>query len=90
MKYKVGDRVLVKSPLHPANIFYKYGATRKMRELQGRVVTIKRVFEGYPPYGSYYIQEDDNIWQDYMFERAVPKYNLRQIDIFQPVNFVET
>lgn len=70
MKYKVGDKVRVKSLEWYKNEYRNGGISfvSKMSEFCGKVVTIEIVWNGV-----YYIEEDEDkfSWQDYMFEDGV-------------------
>lgn len=78
MKFKVGDKVRVKS-LDWYRLEYnreevKYRFTPKMLELCGKVVTIRQVYYD----TEHYIIEEENVfhnWQDYMFEDEVVTEN---------------
>ena len=69
MKYKVGDKVCVRSDLKRGKTYYMEGskrehnsAIREMIELAGEIVTIKDAW------GQYYIEEHECSWTDEMFE----------------------
>lgn len=61
MRYKVGDKVRVRSDLETAVMYGVLCATYEM--LKEKIVTIKSVHDGY-----YKVVEDDYKWTDEMFE----------------------
>ena len=61
MRYKVGDKVRVRSDLQNAVMYGVLCATYEM--LKEKIVTIKSVHDGY-----YKVVEDDYKWTDEMFE----------------------
>lgn len=64
MKYKVGDKVRVRSDLENAVMYGVLCATYEM--LKEKIVTIKSVHDGY-----YKVVEDDYKWTEEMFEGLV-------------------
>lgn len=72
MKYKVGDKVKVRSDLiankRYGKRFGKYCFTDGMAKYKGRIVTIEKAYDG-----TYLIQEDGKFWYwtDKMFEEKV-------------------
>ena len=68
MKYKVGDKVRVRSDLEEYGQYGKYGANRNMAELHGSIVEIKKVENEKQRY-----EINDNLyyWTDEMFEGLV-------------------
>jgi len=64
MKYKVGDKVRVRSDLENAVMYGVLCATYEM--LKEKIVTIKSVHDGY-----YKVVEDDYAWTDEMLEGLV-------------------
>ena len=68
MKYKVGDKVKVRSDLEEYGQYGKYGANRNMAEPHGSIVEIKKVENEKQRY-----EINDNLyyWTDEMFEGLV-------------------
>lgn len=68
MKYKVGDKVKVRSDLEEYGQYGKYSANRNMAELHGSIVEIKKVENEKQRY-----EINDNLyyWTDEMFEGLV-------------------
>lgn len=63
MKYKIGDRVKVRSDLTSSKLYDGYGVVNKMIRKRKKIVTITVVHVGY-----YEINEDTFCWTDQMFE----------------------
>ena len=66
MKYKIGDRVKVRSDLKSGKKYKGYYFNKEMANLIGEIVTIKCVY-----WDRYLIQEDENDWIDDYFEKKV-------------------
>ena len=68
MKYKVGDKVLVREDLAADNWYGNEIVVSGMTCLKGKIVTINKV-----QYDKYEIEEDDKIWNwtDEMFSGKV-------------------
>ena len=64
MKYKIGDRVKVRSDLKSGKKYKGYYFNKEMANLIGEIVTIKCVY-----WDRYLIQEDENDWIDDYFEK---------------------
>ena len=69
MKFKVGDKVIIRKDLKEGYDFKEY-VTDDMEELAGKIVTITKVWEN--DGGRYYIKEDmyNYIWSEDMFENS--------------------
>ena len=69
MKFKVGDKVIIRKDLKEGYDFKEY-VTDDMEELAGKIVTITEVWEN--DGGRYYIKEDmyNYIWSEDMFENS--------------------
>lgn len=63
MKYKIGDRVKVRSDLTSSKLYDGYGVVDKMIRKREKIVTITVVHVDY-----YEINEDTFCWTDQMFE----------------------
>lgn len=66
MKYKIGDRVKVRSDLTSSKLYDGYGVVDKMIRKREKIVTITVVHVDY-----YEINEDTFCWTDQMFEGLV-------------------
>ena len=66
MKYKIGDRVKVRSDLTSSKLYDGYGVVDKMISKREKIVTITVVHVDY-----YEINEDTFCWTDQMFEGLV-------------------
>ena len=64
-KFKIGDKVKVRSDLEEGTDYGKYGTTFPMIEFKGLFVTITKVYSDF-----YDIKEDKGLcgWTDEMFE----------------------
>ena len=69
MKFKVGDKVIIRKDLKEGYDFKEH-VTDDMEELAGKIVTITKVWEN--DGGRYYIKEDmyNYIWSEDMFENS--------------------
>ena len=66
MKYKVGDKVILRSDLIYGEVYGHYSYLSKKQRLKGKTVTIKEVREGYFP--NYRIEECNYpYWTNEMF-----------------------
>lgn len=71
MRYKVGDRVVIRSDIVESERYYSddgeesNSVTESMAEMAGQVMTIKRIYDG-----QYILEEDEWGWRwvDGMFE----------------------
>lgn len=78
MKYKVGDKVIVRKDLEAGKVYDGINFVRNMEKFKGKKVTIKEI-DSIPDY--YVIDGDDNRywWNDEMFEDInikSPKYKV--------------
>lgn len=85
MKYKVGDRVKIKNDFS-CDKNYEVGTNKKMEKYAGRIMTIRKEYEG----STYKMQEDINdcdwqdgwTWSEDMFEKVgFTKSDLKDGDI---------
>lgn len=85
MKYKVGDKVKIKEDFSYSKI-YKIGTSKRMEKYAGKIMTIRKEYEG----STYKMQEDINdcdwqdgwTWSEDMFEKVgFTKSDLKDGDI---------
>ena len=77
MKYKVGDKVKVRSDLVEDSVYGDNDVVSEMLKFLGNIMTIKQVDEQ-----CYYLEEDDErwCWTDEMLEEGLKTETIGEVD----------
>ncbi|MBY6842652.1 hypothetical protein [Clostridium botulinum] len=74
MKFKVGDRVRVRTDLEVGEIYGEYDFTDEMEKFKGKIITIKECYSDF-----YTIEGDYHDWSDEMLEPIQKEFTFQEV-----------